>query len=419
MPGALDIVVVGAGITGVSAAEWLRRDGHRVTLIDRVPPGDTRQASYGNGGIIARCAVVPVSVPGLAWKAPRMLLDRDSPLYLRWSYLPRLIPWLVPFVLNGRRAKVETVARALDALLHDSVDQHSALAHGTPAERWLATGEYSYLYRDRAAFAQDAFGFGLRRAYGFEWEERDRATLAELDPRIGPDYGFAAVFREHGWITDPGRYVADLAAWFVGQGGRLREAEVERLIPLEGGRAALEAGGERIEADRVVVAGGAWSARLAAGLGHRTALESERGYHLWLRGASAAPPHPYMLADAKFVVTPMQGGLRCAGLVELGGLEAPPSRAPIGLFRRRIRRLYPDLTWESEESWLGHRPSTVDSLPLIGSAPAAPGVVFAFGAQHIGLTAGPKTGRLVADLVAGRAPNIDMAPYRVGRFDRA
>jgi D-amino-acid dehydrogenase len=113
----------------------------------------------------------------------------------------------------------------------------------------------------------------------------------------------------------------------------------------------------------------------------------------------------------------MEAGLRCAGLVEFGGLDAPASKAPVGLFKRRIRKLYPTLTWESEDAWMGHRPSTIDSLPLIGPSPKAPGVVFAFGAQHLGLTMGPKTGRLIADLIGDRSPNIDMTPYNVGRFD--
>ncbi len=413
----LTIIVAGGGITGVSTAEWLRRDGHDVTLIDRIPPGDSGQTSYGNAGLLAQCAVVPVPVPGVWKKAPKMLLDPDGPLFLRWSCLPRLLPWLVPFLLNGKREKVEAIATALVPLIGDSVEQHQALARGTPAERWIETGEYSYLYEDRAAFRDDAFGFALRKAHGLTWEERGRDALLEIDPNLGPAYNFAATFNDHGWITDPGRYVADLAAWFEGQGGKLLRAEVSEIRPLEGGRAAVMAGGERLEADRVVIATGAWSARLGSAVGHKPALETERGYHLWLRGPSLTPPHPYMLADAKFVVTPIAAGLRCAGLVEFGGLDAPASDKPVELFKRRIRRLYPDLTWKSEDKWLGHRPSTIDSLPLLGPSPNAPGVIFAFGAQHLGLTMGPKTGRLLADMIGGRTPNIDMTPYKVGRFD--
>lgn len=413
----MDIIVVGGGITGVSTAEWLRRDGHRVTMIDRTAPGDSGQTSYGNAGLLARCAVVPVPTPDVWKKAPAMLLRSDGPLFVRWSYLPRLLPWLIPFLLTGRRGRVEQIAAALLPLIEDSVDQHKALVRGTPAERRIRIGEYSYLYKDRKAFRRDTFSFDLYRQFGIEWEERERDTLLDIDPALGPAYGFAAVFKDHGWIADPGRYVADLAAWFEAQGGVLRRAEVSNIVPLEDGRAAVVAGGERLEADRVVLATGAWSAKLANRLGHAVALESERGYHLWLRGPSVTPPHPYMLADSKFVATPMDGTLRCAGLVEFGGLDAPASRAPVELLRRGVRKLYPALEWEAEDSWLGHRPSTTDSLPLLGPSPKAPGILWAFGAQHLGLTMGPKTGRLLADMIGGRTPNIEMAPYRVGRFD--
>lgn len=413
----MDIIVVGGGITGIATAEWLRRDGHHVTVIDRIAPGDPAQTSFGNGGILARCAVVPVPTPGVWLKAPGMLLGRDGPLFMRWSYLPRLLPWLIPFLLSGHRGRVYEIAAALLPLIDDSVDQHRALARGTPAERWIQTGEYSYLYRDRNAFLDDSFGFALRKAHGFEWEERDRNALVEIDPAMGPRYGFGAVFKDHGWITNPGQYVADLAGWFESQGGTLQRAEVTEVLPLEGGRAAVVAGGERLEGDRVVLATGAWSSRIAGRLGHRTALETERGYHVRLHKPSISPPHPYMLAEAKFVVTPMDGDMRCAGLVEFGGLDAPAATAPVELLKRQIRGLYPDLEWASEESWLGHRPSTIDSLPLLGPSPNAPGIVWAFGAQHLGLTMGPKTGRLLADMIGGKTPNIDMAPYRVGRFD--
>jgi len=131
----LNVIVVGAGITGVCTAEWLRRAGADVTLIDRVNPGDPAQTSYGNAGLLARCAIIPVSVPGLTAKAPKMLLDPKSPLFMKWGYLPKLLPWLVPFLRNGRMDRLKPIVKALDQLTHDSVDQHMALAKGTPAEK--------------------------------------------------------------------------------------------------------------------------------------------------------------------------------------------------------------------------------------------------------------------------------------------
>jgi len=415
----MKVIVVGAGITGVSAAEWLRRDGHEVTLIDRVRPGDPTQTSYGNAGILARSGVVPVSVPGLIWKAPGMLLDRDSPLYLRWSYLPRLMPWLLRYMWNGRRSKVEEIARGLAPLVGDTVDQHLSLARGTPAARFIQHGFYTAIYRDRAAFEGDAFGFALRRAHGFEWEEWDRAALREYDPELSEAYTFGAALKDHGFITSPAGYVAALAEHFEREGGTFLQGEVADIAQIDGGRGAVTlTGGARREADRVVLAAGVWSGKLAGKLGHRAAMESERGYHLTLTGASHKPPAPYMVADAKMAVTPMEEGLRFAGTVDFGGLDGPEQTAPLESLRRRVRQIYPRLEWDGEETWMGQRPSTVDSLPLLGASPKAPAIHFAFGGQHLGLTMGPRIGRMTADMIAGRKPNIDIAPYRVDRFDR-
>ncbi len=414
----MKIIVVGAGITGVSTAEWLRRYGHEVTLVDRVRPGDPAQTSYGNGGVLARCSVVPVSVPGLLAKAPMMLLNPNSPLFLRWSYLPRLLPWLIPFLRNGQPEKLEKIVAALGQLTADSVDQHQALAWETPAKLMVAKGDYMFLYRSEKDYEKDPLAVSLRLSQGFMPEPRGPERLREDDPALSPAYAYGAAFADHGWIRSPGKYVAALAAHFEAEGGTFRLAEVKDVRPAEGGRAAVTLdGGETLEADRAVIATGAWSGPLAKKLGHRAMLESERGYHLLLRNPSAQPPFPYMIADAKFVATPMDEGLRLAGIVEFGGLNAPPSAKPQALLKKRIQQVYPDLTWDGEETWLGHRPSTVDSLPLIGPSPKAPGVVFAFGAQHVGLTMGPKVGRIVADQISGRTPNIDLAPYRVDRFD--
>lgn len=410
------IAVVGAGIVGVSTAEWLRRDGHDVTLFDRLDPGQPGQTSFGNAGVFAGCGVIPVPVPGLMAKVPKMLFSSLGPLHLRWSYLPKLMPWLIPFLRRATDRDVRATAEGLANLLADTTDQHLSLARGTPAEKFIRPGIYSFLYPSRDAFLADAKGHGLRRHLGFHYEERDRDRLLQDDPHLGTRYSYAACYPDNGWITDPGGYVAALFGHFQSEGGQFRRGEVDDVRPLGDG-AEVVTDGQRFSFDRAVLSGGVWSTKLATKLGHKTAMESERGYHLVLENPSHRPPFPYMLADGKFVATPMDAGIRCAGQVEFGGLEAGPSEAPFKIVNTRIRELYPTLTWEGESRWLGHRPSTVDSLPFIGPSPKAPKIHFAFGAQHIGLTSGPKTGRLIADMITGRTPNIDMDPYRVGRFD--
>jgi D-amino-acid dehydrogenase len=148
-------------------------------------------------------------------------------------------------------------------------------------------------------------------------------------------------------------------------------------------------------------------------------MESERGYHLELVGPSSMPQAPIMVSAGKFVVTPMEGRIRIAGLLEFGGLQAPPNRRAFAHLQRLAKAAMPALTWRETREWMGHRPSPADSIPLIGEVPGAAGAFMAFGHHHVGLTGGPKTGRIVAGLIAGRRSNIDLAPYRPDRFYKA
>lgn len=412
-----DVLVLGAGITGVAAAETLRRMGRRPLLIDRGEPGGRGQTSFGNAGLLARCAIEPVSEPGLALRAPFMLLDRDAPLFLRLPYLPRLAPWLVRFLLNGRRARNEALTEAIAALTTSSVDEHLALARGTAAERYIRRGDYAYLHETPALRAAAMPHYEARAKFGLACRALTGEEMRERAPGLGLPEACGVAFPDHGWLTSPGGYVAALAAHYRAAGGAFLQAEVADLRPVEGGVEVTLAGGKALRAPHAVVATGAWSKKLTQGL-TPTPLETERGYHLMLKNPSRMPRHPVMVAEAAFVMTPMEEGLRCAGIVELGGLDAPMRDGPPALLRRVLRRVMPDLTWEGEEVWMGHRPSFPDSLPMLGPAPGAERVIFAFGGQHVGLTIGPLLGRLAAGFAAGERPNIDLSAVAPGRFRR-
>lgn len=406
-------MVVGAGIVGVATALSLRRLGCDVVLVDRVGPG--AGASSGNGGILARCAVVPVTTPGLWRTAPGLMLRRDGPLFVRWGGLVGLLPWLARYLAQATPARTAATARALAPLLLDSLDAHQALAAGTPAARYLRPTDYLYLYRDRRAFEADAFAWRLRAAAGLTWTELDRAALAAREPALSRARGFAVALPDHGIVTDPGAYVAALAAAFVAADGRIETAAVRALVPdADGVTLRTEAGDLR--AGHVVVAAGVEADRLARPLGATVPLAAERGYHLELANAAPGPLHPMMDAARKMVVTPMDGRVRLAGLVELGGRPgAPPAARPPRLLARGAAELFPDLRHAGATPWAGARPSTPDSLPVLGPLPASGRVVAAYGHQHVGLTAGATTGRLVAALLTGHRPNLDLAPYRPDR----
>lgn len=407
------VIIVGAGIAGLSTAIWLRREGFDVTVIDRAAPG--QGTSFGNGGVLASCAMVPVTTPGLRQKAPGLLFDREFPLFLRWSYLPRLMPWLLKYMGHANDADTRRIASGLTEIVGDSVEAHQALTRGTVAAQWITESDYTFAYKDRAAFDADAYTWALRREAGFEPELIEGGAIQDYEPLFGPEVRFLAVMKDHGFIRSPGDYCAALADVLKAEGGYVLQAELRDVELGEGGIRALQTSAGRMECERAVLATGVWSKPIAKKLGLWVPLESERGYHILFKSPSQELQRPYMIAAGKFVATPMEHGMRCAGIVEFGGLNAGPSRAPLDFLRRKVREVFPTLTWQGEDEWLGHRPATTDSLPLIGEI-GRTGVFANFGHQHIGLTSGPKTGRLLAEMMAHKRSNRDLSAFDPGRF---
>lgn len=408
------VVIIGAGIVGVSTAIWLQRDGHEVTIVDRLGPAEG--TSYGNGGVLASCAVVPVTVPGLLRKAPHMLLDRDQPLFLKWGYLPRLMPWLARYLRHANAADAERIAAALTPVIGDSLADHQALSQGTGAEKWVVPSDYMFLYKNRAGYDGDSFVWNLRRKMGFDWSEMDAGALQAYDPVFDPELGFAIRLTDHGRISDPGQYVKDLAAHMQARGGRLVIGDVTDIARENGAVAGVRVGGETLPCDAAVIATGVWSGPLAAKLGLKVPLESERGYHIEFWNPSVMPRSPVMVTSGKFVATPMEGRLRLAGVVEFGGLDAEPSQAPFELLKRQGLTAFPGLEYSEITEWMGHRPAPADSIPVIGEIPGVSGAFTGFGHHHVGLTGGPKTGRLLAQMIAGQRPNLDLSVYSPARF---
>ena len=406
-------VIVGAGIVGAATAIWLTRAGHRVTLIDKGEPG--MGASYGNGCILASCGVAPVTAPGLITKGPQYLLDSNFPLFLRWGYVPKLLPWLVKYLANANDGDTKRISKGLTTIVSDSIEQHQALTAGTDAAKWVHESEYNFAYADRAAFDADAYTWGLRREAGFVPELIEGADVHDKEPILSKSIKLLAVNKSHGFIHNPGHYVQDLVKLLTEMGGTFVQAEVKDF-DLSGGRiGAVGTDQGRFDCDQAVLATGVWSKPLMQKLSINVPLEAERGYHVLFRNPTQTPNNPMMLTSGKFVATPMDQGLRCAGVVEFGGLDDTPSKAPLKLLRKKVAEVFPHMTADSEEEWLGFRPAPSDSLPLIGEVGSS-GVYAAFGHHHIGLTGGPKTGRMVADMISGQRSNIDITPFAPQRF---
>lgn len=413
-----ETIVIGAGIVGLSAALALQRDGHRVTVLD--PAGPAGGASSGNAGWLSGASVVPMSYPGMLKAVPGWLMDPLGPLSVRWAYLPKAAPWLWRFIKAGTRPQIERQATALRQLLGTSVAAHRELAAQVGARHLIQQQGSLWVYRTQAAFQADAGGAALRRAQGVVVEDLDADAIRQLEPSLSREIKFARFIAENGHCTDPAALCHLIAETIGREGGRILPERAVKLEQRDGKVVSVRTDRTNHPADWLVLAAGAWSAPLAAQLGDRIPLETERGYHLEITGAEAMPRVPVMSGEGKFAATPMAGRLRLAGTVEFAGLAAAPDWRRADLLLRQAQALFPALPATIAEArlsrWLGHRPSTPDSLPVIGRSRQAANAIHAFGHGHVGLAGGPHTGRIVADLVAGRPPSIDLAPFAPGRF---
>jgi D-amino-acid dehydrogenase len=412
------VIVIGAGIVGLCCATYLQRDGRKVVVIDPGGPGEG--ASYGNAGGLNGSSIVPVAMPGVLAKVPHWLLDPEGPLSIRLHYLPRLLPWLYRFVRAGRPELVRAQARALRGLLAPTVDMYRALAASVGAGDLIQRSGLLVVYRSEASFAADAEANRLRAANGVVIEELSRDELRQLEPALSPAYVRARFIAENGYCRNPLRLSRSLAEALVANGGEIRRERAEGFAFADGKVEAVLTAAGRLPAAAVVLAAGAHSKPLAARLGENVPLDTERGYHAMIKAPEVVPRLPVMDAEAKFVATPMEEGLRMAGTVEFAGLDAPPNWRRARVLLRHGQAMFPGLPRAVGEDrvavWMGFRPSMPDSLPVIGRTRRYPNAFLAFGHGHVGLIGAPMTGRTIADLVAGRAPAIDIGPFSAARF---
>ena len=418
----MHVAVIGAGIVGACCALELQRDGHEVSLLDADEPGGEQAASYGNGAWISPASVVPMSMPGLWKKLPGYLLDRSSPLTLRWSALPALAPWLMRFVWAGHSVeRVVTTARALSSILRDAPMRHRALAAEAGVPELIASKGLLYAYADRAAFEAEALAWRLRRDNQVAWRSLEGAELHALLPMLDQHYQFGILVPEGAHCLDPGGYVAALARHLVARGGKLLRTRATGLDIAAGRLRAVATASGNFACDKVVIAAGIGSKMLAAQAGDRVFLESERGYHAVLANPGFELPVPVMPADGKMGNTSTLHGLRLAGQVELASEHSPPDWRRADILVGHAQRAYPPLRDGTRATvtkrWMGHRPSTPDGLPVIGQASGCADVVHAFGHGHVGLASGPVTGRIVADLLGCGRPPIDCRPFSPARFN--
>jgi glycine/D-amino acid oxidase-like deaminating enzyme len=412
----VDAVVVGGGIVGVCSALWLQRTGRMVTLIERDSPGAA--ASGHNGGVFNVGESVPIGTPGVLRSIPRMLVDPQSPLVVRYRDVPRLAPWLARFVLASRPSRVEQISAALKALTDLGMDGYLPLVEGGAAESQLREGGALYTYRTHEAFAADRFGIDLRQRRGDDFRILDNTAIAALDGELAGRFERALYRPTARFTPDPQVFTETLATQFVEAGGELLRARVDGF-ERDGRRVrAVTTSNGRVEAGDIVLAAGVWSGPLARQLGLRVPLCAERGYGVHLPEPGVTLKLPMVAVDFHLAFRQTPTGLQVLGVDELAKVDAPPDYNLTQRLLRGAKRLFPELRVSGATRWMHSRPSTPDSLPVIGVAPQYDNAFLAFGHGHKGLGLGGITGKLVQALVDGKPPGVDLAPYSPTRFSR-
>lgn len=407
-------LVIGAGIIGTTLALELQRRGRQVVLVDRDAPG--RGASFGNMASVAVTEFMPASRPSVWRQIPGWMLDPEGPVRVRPGYMPRLVPWFLRFIAASRPSRLRALEAQGAALCALALEDTQALLRQTGLEDMLSAQGCLSLYTDEAEFRADRDHIDLLERFGFAHEVIRGPAIRALEPELSDRIGLAVLLPQNRSISDPFALVQALAARLVAMGGRIERGEVTGFDRAERIRAVLLKDGRRLAADEVVIAAGAHSAALARQLGEPIPLETERGYHTQIMAPGLTMRHSIIWPARAFMVTPTAGGIRVGGTVEMAGLHAPPDYRRAKVTVRRAREALPNLACQDFTEWMGHRPALPDTVPILSASARTPGLFYATGHGHLGLTLAATTARLMAGLIAGDAPSVDLTPYRINRF---
>jgi D-amino-acid dehydrogenase len=408
------VAVIGAGVIGASIAFELQRRGFQVTLIDKGEPG--RGTSYGNMASIA-LDFAAGSGPATWKKIPRWLLDPEGPVWLRPSYAPKMLPWFLRFIAAGRPSRLREIEDAGMLLTGRALADTRAMLLAIGAPELMTDEGCLAIYETEAEFAGDRGHIEMMQRYGFEFEVLNGGAIQHYEPALSSKVAKAVLLPDNKSIREPYQLVVKLSAAAEAAGAQFLSGSVRSIERKPEGTSAviLESGG-RIEVDAVIVAAGVHTRDLAAKLGEPIPLETERGYHTQIMKPGIAMRYSVIWPHRAFMVTPTAGGIRVGGNVELAGLDAAPDFRRPRVLVRHAQRVLPGLKVEDTSEWMGHRPALPDTIPIISASSKVPGVFYATGHGHLGLTLAATTAQLIGDMVSGTKPAIDMTPFRIDRY---
>ncbi|WP_423064393.1 NAD(P)/FAD-dependent oxidoreductase [Burkholderia multivorans] len=408
-------VVIGGGIVGVCCALYLQRDGHAVTLIDPAAPGDS--TAKWSCGQMAVSEIIPLSKPGILKKVPGWLLDQSGPLALRPGALPGILPWFFRFVASARHAKIVSIAQAMATLTHDVYTDYAPLLDACGDSALLGQHPVLEVFDDPAGIAHEQPHLELRQSLGFQSQRLTATEIGDLEPALAGRFRHGLLFPEWRAVNDTEGFIAALTASFEAQGGRRVRANAARIDEADGrATGVMLTSGEHIAAAHVVVAAGTGSRQFFGALGVRVPLEGIAGYQALLADPGVAFRHSVIYADGGFCFSPMTRGLQIGGTIEFAGRNAQPNFRRADIILEKAKRILPELRTARVEYGVGYRPFLPDTKPIIDRSKRLPNAYMAFGHGQLGLTLGATTGRLIADLAAGRPTRQNLAPFSAYRF---
>lgn len=409
-----DVVVLGAGIVGVSIALHLQARGRSVALFDRRGAGE--ETSYGNAGLIERASVIPYAFPRELRALMRYGLNQSPEAHYHWSFLPRIAPWLLRYWWNSSEQKLAEASTAMLPLIERSVTEHEALMRDAGIEPMLRKTGWIKAFRDPKKLDRALADAARLEPFGIRFDTLTGEELRAREPHVSEVLIGGIHWLDPATVPDPGAVAKGYAELFVKRGGRFLTGDARTLAEAADGW-ALAAQDGPVSTREVVLALGPWSDDVYGPLGYRIPLAVKRGYHMHYRAeGNAVLNHPVLDVDGGFVLAPMTKGIRLTTGAEFAARDARPTPVQIERTEPLAREVFPLGQRVDPEPWMGRRPCLPDMKPVLGPAPRHKGLWFAFGHNHHGFTLGPVTGRLMAEMMTGEEPFTDVRPYRAERF---
>ena len=408
--------IIGSGIQGVCIGLQLIKKGIPVTIFDRHDPlsSEFKAASYGNAGHFSPYAVLQFNRPDILYDVPKMLLSSNGPLALKWSYVPKIIPWFLNYLKNCNKSSALHTAKYMHQILNLSNDAYEELFKEIDTTNLVEKKGIIYIWTNKNLKSRE-FEIKVRNDLGIEQKLLSQKEVLELEPNLNPVFDAGVIYESAMHARDPHGILKEIFKLFIKKGGKFVQENIKSLKQISSNQTIIKSESEEYKFEKSVIASGAFSKNLTDQLGEKIPLDTERGYHVHFKNMAHLISRPVIFLDRGFGMTPMNQGLRAVGTVELGGLKNPPSKKRIDYVVKCAKELLPQLESHNDE-WLGFRPTLPDFLPIMGPSLKNKNIIYAFGHHHLGWTLGPVTGKIVSGIVAGEKTNLDLSPYSSKRF---